>query len=384
MDFEWTSEQLALREACRKFAEKEIAPGAKLRDQKGEKEFDWKAWKKTADFGLLGFPIPKEYGGSGVDPLDLCIAMEGFGEGADDWGFICTVGSHMVIGEIPVWEWGTELQKKRYLPKMCSGEWVGAFALTEPDAGSDAAKIRTKAERKGDYYILNGSKTFITNAPIADVIVVFATQDRSKGSKGISAFLVEREFPGITTTTLEKMGLKASPMGEIFLDDCKVPAQNLLGKEGEGFAVAMSTLEWDRSAILPAHLGHAEKRLRETIAHAKSRVQFGKPIAEFQAIQQKLADMKVWLEMSRLMFYRVAWKKKKGIPALMDASIAKLFFSETNRAAALEAFQIHGTYGYMKEHPMERDLRDTLPETIGSGTSEIQRLIIARELLKSG
>ena len=383
MDFEWSSEQLALREACRKFAEREIAPGARLRDARGEKQFDWEAWKKTADFGLLGFPIPREYGGSGVDPLDLCIAMEGFGEGADDWGFASSVGSHMVIGEIPVWEWGTEEQKKRYLPKMCAGEWVGAFALTEPDAGSDAAGIRTRAEKRGDDYVLNGSKTFITNAPVADVILVFATQDRTKGRKGISAFLVEKGFPGLSTTTLEKMGLKASPMGEIFFDDCRVPAQNLLGREGEGFAIAMSTLEWERTAILPAHVGHAERRLKETIAQAKRRVQFGKPIAEFQAVQHRLADMKVWLEMSRLMFYRVAWKKKHGIPALLDASIAKLFFTETNREAALNAFQIHGTYGYMKEHPLERDLRDTLPGTLGSGTSEIQRLIIARELLKS-
>ncbi|MFH1124692.1 MAG: acyl-CoA dehydrogenase family protein [Pseudomonadota bacterium] len=259
MDFEWTSEQLALREACKKFAEKEIAPGARLRDQKGEKEFDWEAWKKTADFGLLGFPIPKEYGGSGVGPLELCIAMEGFGEGADDWGFVCSVGSHMVIGEIPIWEWGTDQQKMKYLPKMCSGEWVGAFALTEPDAGSDAASIRTKAERKGDYYVLNGSKTFITNGPIADVIVVFATQDRSKGKKGILALLVEKGFSGVSTTTLEKMGLKASPMGEIFFDDCKVPAQNVLGREGEGFAVAMSTLEWERTGYLACPRGACRK-----------------------------------------------------------------------------------------------------------------------------
>jgi alkylation response protein AidB-like acyl-CoA dehydrogenase len=231
--------------------------------------------------------------------------------------------------------------------------------------------------------VLNGAKTFITNAPIADVMVVFATQDRSKGNKGISAFLVEKGFPGVSTTTLEKMGMKASPMGEIFFDDCKVPAQNLLGREGQGFAIAMSTVEWDRLAVFPAHVGHAEKRLKETIAYAKNRVQFGKPIAEFQAIQHKLADMKVWLETSRLMFYRVAWKKKNGIPAVMDASIAKLFFSETNRESVLNAFQIHGTYGYMKEYPIERDIRDTLPGTIGSGTSEIQRFIIARELLKS-
>jgi alkylation response protein AidB-like acyl-CoA dehydrogenase len=310
--------------------------------------------------------------------------MEGFGEGADDWGFVCSVGSHMVIGEIPIWEWGTDQQKMKYLPRMCSGEWVGAFALTEPDAGSDAASIRTKAERKGDYYVLNGSKTFITNGPIADVILVFATQDRSKGKKGILALMVEKNFSGVSTSTLEKMGLKASPMGEIFFDDCKVPAENILGREGEGFAVAMSTLEWERTAILPAHVGHAERRLKEAIAYAKKRIQFGKPIAEFQAIQHKLADMKMWLEMSRLMFYRVAWKKKNGIPALLDASIAKLFFTETNRMAALNAFQIHGTYGYMKEYPIERDMRDTLPGTIGSGTSEMQRLIIARELLKSG
>jgi len=195
LDFGWSPEQLALRESCRRFAEREIAPGAARRDQAGEGEFDWEAWRKTAEFGLLGFPIPEKYGGLGLDPLDLCIAMEGFGEGAGDQGFTTSVAAHMVICEIPIWEWGTDAQREKYLPKLCSGEWVGAFALTEPNAGSDAASIITKAERRGDHYLLNGSKTFITNGPIADVIVVLATVDKSKGPRGITAFMVEKGSP---------------------------------------------------------------------------------------------------------------------------------------------------------------------------------------------
>lgn len=383
MDFSWTPEQMALRESCRRFAEKEIYPGAARRDEAGDGEFDWVAWRKTAEFGLLGFPIPEEYGGSGVDPLTLCIAMEGFGEGSGDTGFMTSVGAHMIICEIPIWEWGTEEQKKRYLPRMCTGEWVGAFALTEPNAGSDAASIATKAEKRGDHYILNGTKTFITNGPIADVIIVMATVDRSKGARGITAFLVEKGFKGFSVSkSLDKMGMRASPTGELVFEDCVVPAENILGEEGKGFAVAVSTLEWERASMLPALAGIAERRLKETIAYAKERVQFGSPIAEFQAIQHKLADMKVWLEISKLMLYKVAWMKKEGKAAQMEASIGKLFFSETNRMAALNAFQIFGGYGYMKEYPIERDVRDTMPATIGAGTSEIQRTIIARHLLR--
>lgn len=384
MDFSWTPEQLALRESCRRFAEKEIAPGAARRDQAGEGKFDWEAWRKTAEFGLLGFPIPEQYRGSGVDPLDLCIAMEGFGEGAGDQGFTTSVAAHMVICEIPIWEWGTESQREKYLPKLCSGEWVGAFALTEPNAGSDAASIVTKAQRKGDHYILNGSKTFITNGPIADVIVVLATVDRSKGSRGITAFIVEKGCPGYSVSrTLEKMGMRASPTGELVFEDCVVPVENRLSEEGKGFSVAMSTLEWERVSTLPCLAGYAERRLKEAIGYAKQRVQFGQPIAEFQAIQHKLADMKVWLELSKLMLYKVAWMKKNGIPAQMEASIVKLFLTETHQMAARHAFQIHGGYGYMKEYAVERDIRDSMPITIGGGTSEIQRSIIARMVLGS-
>jgi len=383
MNFEWTSEQLAIRESCRKFAEKEIAPGAEKRDQAQLHEFDWDAWHKTGEFGLLGFPIPPEYGGSGVNALDLCIAMEGFGEGAGDQGFMTSVGAHMIICEIPIWEWGTEEQKHKYLPKLCSGEWVGAFALTEPNAGSDAGSLLTKVEKKGNNYVLNGSKTFITNGPIADVVLVMATLDPSKRAKGVTALIVEKGAPGYSVSrTLDKMGNRASPTAELVFEDCIIPAENLLGEEGKGFAVAKSTLEWERAGMLPALVGHAERRLNEAVKYAKERVQFGKPIAEFQAIQHKIADMKVWLELAKLAFYKVAWKKKEGKPAQIEASIAKLFFSETNRQAAINAFQIHGGYGYIKEFPIERDIRDCMPGTIGAGTSEIQRSIIASYLIR--
>lgn len=382
MDFSWTPEQLALRESCRRFAEKEIAPGAARRDQ-AEGEFDWEAWRKTADFGLLGFPIPEKYGGSGVDALDLCIAMEGFGEGAGDAGFVSSIGAHMIICELPIWLFGTEAQRERYLPRLCSGDWVGAFALTEPNAGSDAASIITRADKKGDHYILNGTKVFITNGPVAQIVVVLATIDRSKGAKGVTAFLVEKGTPGFyVSRTLEKMGLKASPTGELVFEDCVIPSENLLGEEGKGFAIAMATLEWERASMLPALVGIAERRLKEAVRYAKERVQFGRPIAEFQAIQHKLADMKVWLELSKLILYKVAWMKKNGMPAGLEASIGKLFFTETTRTAAIHALQIHGGWGYMKDFPIERDLRDTVAGPIGGGTSEIQRSLIASYLLK--
>lgn len=381
MDFSWTDEQLAMREQAYKFGKEEVAPKSAEMDEK--EELDWDAWKKAAEFGFQGMLVPKEYGGLDLDPLTICITMEGLGHGSRDVGFVTSLGAHMVICEIPIVEAGTEEQKKKYLPKMASGEWIGGYGQTEPGAGSDVASIATKAEKKGDRWILNGSKTFITNGPIGDVFVVLATVDKSLGHKGITAFIVESTFEGFTRgRKLEKMGMRASPTGELTFEDCVVPEENILGAVGKGFQVAMGTLVWERAAMLPALVGVSEARLEEAVRYAKNRVQFGQPIAAFQEIQHKLANMKMHLEIYKTMFYKVAWMKSQGMPAVVEASAAKLFFGEVSRMDALDAFQIHGGYGYMKEYPIERDIRDCIANTLGGGTSEIQRMIIARELLR--
>ncbi len=381
MDFTWTDEQLAMREQAYKFGKETIAPNSAEMDER--EELDQEAWKKAAEFGFQGMVVPKEYGGLDLDPLTICITMEGLGHGSRDVGFVTSLGAHMVICEIPIVEAGTEAQREKYLPKLASGEWIGGYGQTEPGAGSDVAAIATKAEKKGDKWILNGSKTFITNAPIGDVFVVLATVDRSLGHKGITAFIVESTFEGFQRgRKLAKMGMRSSPTGELILEDCVVPDENVLGGVGKGFGVGMSTLVWERATMLPALVGISEARLEEAVRYAKNRVQFGQPIAAFQEIQHKLANMKMHLELYKTMFYKVAWMKTQGMAATLEASIAKLFFSEMSRMDALDAFQIHGGYGYMKEYPIERDVRDSIANTLGGGTSEIQRMIIARDLMK--
>jgi alkylation response protein AidB-like acyl-CoA dehydrogenase len=382
MDFSWTEEQQAMRAQAYKFGKEQVAPRSAEMDEK--EELDWDAWKAAAEFGFQKMLVPQTYGGLDLDPLTICITMEGLGHGCRDVGFVTALGAHMVICEIPIVEAGTEEQKEKYLPRLASGEWIGGYAQTEPGAGSDVSAIVTKAEKKGDCWILNGSKTFITNGPIGDLFIVLATVDKSLGHKGITAFLVESTFEGFQKgRKLEKMGMRASPTGELIFEDCVVPQENVLGEVGNGFKVAMSTLVWERATMLPALVGGCEARLEEAVRYAKNRVQFGAPIAAFQEIQHKLANMKMHLELYKTIFYKVAWMKSQGMNAVMEASIGKLFFGETSRLDALDAFQIHGGYGYMKEYPIERDIRDCIANTLGGGTSEVQRMIIARELLKT-
>jgi len=380
MDFEWNFEQKTFKESMRKFAEKEVSPGIIERDKKGE--FNWGAWKKAGEFGILGLPIPEKYGGGEADVITMMAGLEGFGLGCRDAGFYLALSAHMVIGEIPIWKFGTEKQKLKYLPKMCSGDWIGAYGLSEPDAGSDAVSLRTSAVKKGDHYILNGTKMFITNGPIADVIVVFATVDRSKGPKGLTAFIVEKGFPGFSVgRELVKMGQRTSPTGELVFEDCLVPVENCLGGEGQGLPILFESLEWERTCLLTGSIGTCEYELARCIKYANERVQFGKPIGQFQLIQERLANMKWRLEASRLLVYRAGWMKQKGIPARMEAAIAKLAISETRVANALDAVQIHGGYGYMREFEVERVLRDSIAATIGAGSTEIQKITIARQLL---
>ena len=381
MDFSFTEEQELLRQSVIEFAQNEILPGAAERD--AEARFDRDLWDKAAAQGLMGLPYPEEYGGGGASVVTTSVAGEALGYGGFDSGFCLSWGAHVVIGGVPIWQLGTEEQKNKYLPKIASGEWISGLGLTEPEAGSDAAGIKTTAVKKGDYYVLNGSKTFITNGPIGDVFVVLASTDKEKRSAGITGFIVEKGFPGFSVgKEIEKMGNRSSPTSELIFEDCQVPVENMLGEENKGFMqVAMATLEWERSVMLASAVGVMEMQLEKCIEYAKQRYQFNRPISSFQAVQFMLADMKMWLETSRWILYKVAWNKDAGIMDPLMASLSKLHITEVAMKAAHNAIQIHGGYGYTKDYAVERSIRDAQLGVIGGGTSEIQRWIIGRLLL---
>ena len=376
MDFAWSDEQLDFRKEVIRFAKQELNDDMIRRDH--EEEFFWDGWKKCAEFGIHGLPISSEYGGGGADVLTTVCGLEALGYGCQDNGLIFSLNAHMWSSEIPIASFGTEEQKRRYLPKLISGEWVGVHAMTEPMSGSDAFSLRTRAERHGDCFVLNGSKTFITNATYADMIIVFATLDPSKGPAGISAFIVEKGTPGFTISRkLHKMGLRTSPMAELSFVDCEVPKANMLGKEGSGPAIFTASMEWERICILASHLGVMQRLLERSVAYAGERKQFGKTIDQFSAVSGKIADMEVRLETGRLVLYKAAWLKSQGKHPLREASIAKLYVAEACIQSCLDALQIHGGYGYMTEYQIERELRDAISAKIYSGTSEIQRMIIS-------
>jgi butyryl-CoA dehydrogenase len=381
MDFSFTEEQTLFRQSVIEFAQKEIMPGAAERDE--EARFDRDVWDKAADFGLMGLPYPEEYGGSGASVMDTALAGEALGYGGLDAGFCLSWGAHVVIGGIPIWQLGTEEQKKKYLPKIASGEWISGLGLTEPEAGSDAGGLLTKADKKDGFYVLNGTKTFITNGPIGDVFVVLAKTAPELGSAGITGFIVEKGFPGFSVgKEIHKTGNRSSPTSELVFENCEVPAENMLGEENKGFmAVALATLEWERSVMLAAAIGGMEVQLEQCIKYAKERKQFGKPIAAFQAVQFMLADMKMWLETSRWILYKVGWNKDQGIMDPLMASCSKLYITEVALKSARNAIQIHGGYGYTKEYAVERSYRDAQLGVLGGGTSEIQRWIIGRLLI---
>jgi butyryl-CoA dehydrogenase len=381
MDFSFTEEQELLRKSVIEFAQNEILPGAAERD--AEARFDRDLWDKAAAQGLMGLPYPEEYGGGGASVVTTSVAGEALGYGGFDSGFCLSWGAHVVIGGIPIWQLGTEEQKNKYLPKIASGEWISGLGLTEPEAGSDAAGIKTTAVKKDGFYVLNGTKTFITNGPVGDVFVVLASTDKEKRSAGITGFIVEKGFPGFSVgKEIEKMGNRSSPTSELIFEDCEVPAENMLGEENKGFMqVAMATLEWERSVMLASAVGVMEMQLEHCIDYAKQRFQFNRPISSFQAVQFMLADMKMWLETSRWILYKVAWNKDAGIMDPLMASLSKLHITEVAMKAAHNAIQIHGGYGYTKDYAVERSIRDAQLGVIGGGTSEIQRWIIGRLLL---
>jgi butyryl-CoA dehydrogenase len=378
MEFGFTEEQLMFRETVYRFAKNEIVDLCEEADLKSE--FSQEIWRKFGEMGLLGLPFPEEYGGQGADVVTCCVASEALGHAGVDGGHLLSLGAHTYLCVDTIFQHGTEEQKKKYLPKLASGEWIGCMGLTEPEAGSDAASLKTTAVKKGDRWILNGSKTFITNAPIADICAVYATVDKSKRQAGITGFIVERDFKGFSTgKPFHKMGARTSQTSEVFFEDCEVPEENLLGKEGEGFNMALQTLEWDRSALLAPFVGGMMWALEECAQYANERVQFGRPIRKFQAVQHKIAEMKIFLEAARLLVYRVASLKDAGHPLNhLQASIAKAFVADWGLKAVSEAVQIFGGYGFMHEYPVEWMFRDTKLAQIGGGTSEIQRMIISR------
>jgi alkylation response protein AidB-like acyl-CoA dehydrogenase len=378
MDFSLTEEQKILSRSVEKFAKAEIAPGVEEREEKGE--FSREIWQKLSEFGMTGLSIPKEYGGGGADALTSLIAAQSLARGGNDGGLNNVWGSHLFLCAMPIAEMGTEKQKKKYLPKMATGEWIGGLGLTEPDAGSDATSLKTRAEKRGDYYILNGSKTFISNAPIADLLLVVVSTDSSKRSKGLSLFIIETSLPGFSTgKPLKKHMMHSAPTSEVFLDDCQVPTENLIGEEGQGFIAMLKSLGWERIG-LASLLGLMEADWNLCLEYVKQRKQFGKPIGSFQQIQAKLAEMKMDLEAARWLTYHLAWKKDRGENIGLDAAITKTFLTEAGLRNSLKAVQIFGGYGAMREYSVGRNLWLWKTATIGGGTSEIQRNIMGRML----
>jgi butyryl-CoA dehydrogenase len=383
LDFNIPQEYMDFKEVILRFSKEQLAPRAQELDAKSE--FSWQNWQDMAAMGLLGLPFPEQYGGSDASPLATCIAMEALSAGGVDSGTSLGWGAHTILCGVPIWLLGTEHQKEKYLPKISSGEWIGAFALTEPGSGSDAAAMKTTAEKKGNSWILNGSKMFITNAPIANIFIVFAATNKEARNRGISAFIVERDFAGFSVgKDLVKMGNRTSVTAELSFDNCEVPEENLLGPQDLGFlAVGKETLEWERSCMIAPVVGGMQFMLDICTAYARERKQFNQPIAAFQAIQHKLADMKVAVEGARLLVYRVAWLKQQGKSAMMEAAIAKLWATEASIKVSYDAVQIFGGYGYIQDYAVERFYRDTRVSTIGAGTSEVQKMVIANELIKS-
>lgn len=379
MDFQLDREHSLLVQMYRAFAKTEVRPLAQEVDE--EEKFPLETVRKMARFGFMGIPFPKEYGGQGGDNLAYIMAVEELSKVCGTTGVI--LSAHSSLCAAPLYEFGTEAQKLKYLVPLAKGEKLGAFALTEPNAGTDAAGQQTTAELQGDHYLLNGSKIFITNAANADVYIVFAMTDKSKGTRGISAFILERDMPGFSIGKKEKkMGIRGSATCELIFENVKVPVENLLGKDGKGFGIAMKTLDGGRIGIAAQALGLAQGAIDETVAYTKERKQFGKPISAFQNTQFQLADMQARTDAARLLVYRAACCKDAKLPYSVEAAMAKLFASETAMDVTTKAVQLHGGYGYTRDYPVERMMRDAKITEIYEGTSEVQRMVISATMLR--
>jgi alkylation response protein AidB-like acyl-CoA dehydrogenase len=376
--FQLTDEQQLLRQTVREFADGEIRPFVREWDE--AQQFPSALLPKLAGLGLMGIQFPEQWGGSAMSAIDYCICLEELAR--VDPSVALSVAAHNGLGPAHIFMFGSDAQKARWLTPLARGEKLGAWALTEPDAGSDAAGTRTKATRDGDGWVLNGTKTFITHGKSADVLVVMAATDRARGAKGISAFIVERGTPGLRAGRKEdKLGMRASETTEVILDQCRVAADQLLGEIGMGFIGALQVLDAGRIGIAALSVGPAQVAFDCSRSYASSRKQFGQPIASFQAIQWKLADMATRIEAARLLTYRAAFLKDRQQRTTLESAMAKLYASEVAVRAAEDAVQIHGGYGFVKDYPAEKFFRDVKLTTIGEGTSEIQRLVIARQLL---
>lgn len=378
MEFSFTSEQLMFKDQLIRFAKNEIVPRVAEHELGGE--FDFESFRKLGKFGVLGLHFPEELGGGGSDVVTAVLAGEALGEAGVDGGLTLAYGAHTFLCADTIFRHGTEEQRKKYIPKLASGEWIGCMGLTEPGAGSDVASLTTRARKTGDRYVLDGNKMFITNGPIADVAVIYAKTDRDTKHAGISAFIVEKGTPGFSTgKNLIKMGVRTSHTSELIFENCEIPRGNLIGREGEGFQMAMQTVEWDRSALLAPFVGGMAYVLAKCARYAKQRRQFGRPIAEFQATKHKLADIKIFVEAARSLCYRIAWCKDQGRPLNhLEAAVAKLFTGDWSLKPANDAMLLHGGYGYCHEYEVERYFRDSRLAPIGGGTSDIQKKIISR------
>lgn len=379
MDFTLSKEHQLARTLFKEFAEKEIKPYAQEIDE--EERFPVEALEKMRKYKFMGIPYPKEYGGAGCDTLtyEMCI---------EEISKVCAttatmLSAHTSLGTWPILKFGTPEQKAKYLPKLCSGEYLGAFALTEPNAGTDASAQQTRAVLEGDHYVLNGNKIFITNAGYADTYIVFAMTDKSKGNHGISAFIVEKNFPGFSVGKKEKkMGIRGSSTCELIFENCIVPKENLLGQEGKGFVIAMATLDNGRIGIAAQALGIAEGALEETIKYVKERKQFGRPLAKFQNTQFEIADMVTKVKAAQLLMYRAAVAEDTQKSYSQEAAMAKLYCASTAMDVTTRCLQLHGGYGYTREYPIERMMRDAKITEIYEGTSEVQKMVISKYALK--
>jgi alkylation response protein AidB-like acyl-CoA dehydrogenase len=377
MDFSWTTEQVELRNKIINFVKAELNENILELDR--QEVFNAEGWQKISKLGILGLPIPKEYGGSEADILTTICALEALGYSYPDNGILFALNAHLWACEIPLLTFGNEQQKQRYLPKLCRGEFIGGHAITEPEAGSDIYSMTTIAYKQNDKYLLNGTKSFVSNGTVADLYIVFATVDPSQVKKGITAFIVEKDFPGLEVKRqVSKMGLRTAMTGELCFKNCEVSRENRLGKEGSGVAIFTHSMEWERGFILSSAIGTMERILDRCINYAKHRQQFGQAIGKYQLVSSKIVDIKIRLETSRVLLYKMGWLKKMRKSAVLEAAMTKLYISESWVQTCLDAIQIHGGSGYLTEFELERELRDALGSRIYSGTSEIQRLIISQ------
>jgi hypothetical protein len=380
MDFAWSAEQKSLFEAVSAFAGEKLKGDVVTRDR--EATFDRDGWDRCGEFGFQGLAVPREYGGLGLDPITTVGVLERLGYVCRDNGLVFSVNAHLWTVCMPMVAFGTEEQKRTYLPRLCNGQLVGANAITEPEAGSDAYSMRTTAEKRGNHFVLNGRKTYITNGSIADVLVVFANADPAKGAAGISAFIVHKDNPGFKVVrALDKMGLRTSPLAELAFEQCEVHESALLGKLGAGTSMFTNALTWERGCILASGIGSMQRLLETCIRHARKRKQFGQPIGKFQLVGTRIVDMKLRVESSRQMLYHAAWLRSQGKTATMESAMAKLYISENWVKTCEDAIQIHGGAGYLTETELERELRDAIGSRIYSGTNEVQRQLIASMLI---